>query len=82
MPVPLAWSQTGQPVPQSCFRRKIFPLVHTARYFHSNEQQEIVTAALSNQTERVSGTLRGLLSSGRSDLATAVKLNVIYIKHI
>src|SRR6266481_2894433 len=51
-------------------------LVHTAQILPFDEQQEIVTGGLSNQTERVLALLRGLLSSGRSDLATAVKLNV------
>jgi enamine deaminase RidA (YjgF/YER057c/UK114 family) len=51
-------------------------LVHTAQILPFDEQGQIVPGGVSNQTRRVLTRLDGLLSSARSDLQAAAKLNI------
>jgi enamine deaminase RidA (YjgF/YER057c/UK114 family) len=50
-------------------------LVHTAQILPFDEQGQLV-AGISNQTKRVLARLRGVLSTARSDLEAAAKLNI------
>lgn len=51
-------------------------LVHTTQILPFDEHGQVVAGGVSNQTKRVLARLRGVLSSARSDLESAAKLNI------